>query len=217
MRSVRPHSNGDARRGARRRRRHVALHHLEHPGEVAVREPGRQRNPAARAAHARELARGGFGAAGEHDAAGGDDGVERAGPRRGGAPRRRAGTSIGRPSTSACARAAASRSAAMSAPTTDAPRRATSRDVQPVPVDRSRIRSPGCGSSRITQCSIESAMPRLISVVVLAARAPDRRGPLVVPFDGASHAVPPVQCLYRSIEIGGHGTTWPGSRPAPAR
>ena len=32
----------------------------------------------------------------------------------------------------------------------------------PVPVDRSRIRSPGRGSSRITQCSIESAMPRLI-------------------------------------------------------
>ena len=51
----------------------------------------------------------------------------------------------------------------MSTPVTVAPRRATTREVQPVPVERSRIRSPGWGFSRRTQCSMESAMPRLIS------------------------------------------------------
>ena len=50
----------------------------------------------------------------------------------------------------------------MSAPVTLAPTRATARDVHPVPVARSRTRSPGLGSRRRTQWAIESAMPRLI-------------------------------------------------------
>jgi hypothetical protein len=41
------------------------------------------------------------------------------------------------------------------------PRCARAREVEPVPVPRSRMCSPGCDSSRSTQCSIKSPTPRL--------------------------------------------------------
>src|SRR5688500_3191372 len=53
----------------------------------------------------------------------------------------------------------------MSAPTTFTPgkRCARTRDPHPVPVARSRMRSPGFAETRSTACSIASAMLRLIS------------------------------------------------------
>ena len=110
-------------------------------------------------------ARRGFGAAGEHDPERRNHGIGLAVLERKAHRRRQADESIGsRVSAAALARAAACQKIARDVHAGDrgAARRAATLDVQPVPVDRSRIRWPGRGSSRITQCSIASAMPRLI-------------------------------------------------------
>ncbi len=159
---VAPFKRRRRRRG--RRRRHVALHHLEHLEQVAIRQPRGDRHAARPCGpRAPALARRLLGTARKHHAAGRDDGVEAAvvegqplgiaqlvvdgagrRPLRWRAPRRA--------DRSRCRRRS-----------TVAPRRATSREVQPVPVARSRMRSPGRGSSRRTACSIESAIPLLIA------------------------------------------------------
>ena len=66
------------RRGRRRTwgRRHIRLHHQEHLEKIAVGEPRSERHASALTGHSRDFGGRRLGAAREHHAAGGDDGVE---------------------------------------------------------------------------------------------------------------------------------------------
>ena len=163
MRSGLPHSNGDGGAGGGGGGMY-ALHHLEHLEQVAVREPRRERDPPALAARRAPSPAPRLPGGWRTSRRTSTPPRRSSRPRTAGPRRRRAGTRSAGCSASALAAAASSRSVAMSTPITMAPRRATTRDVQPVPVARSRIRSPRRGFSRSTQCSIESAMPRLIAL-----------------------------------------------------
>ena len=126
--------------------------------------PRRERDASAGPAHARDLSRGGFRAAGEHHPARRHHRIEAAI-----FERQILGVALlvvdrqllGRGLRSAPPRADP---LAMSTPVTFAPRRATTATSIPCPWRDRESSHPDAGSSRSTQCSIESAMPRLIAL-----------------------------------------------------
>src|SRR4029077_10278105 len=132
--------------------RHIGPHDLKHLEHAAVGQPRRHRQPAAGTVDPGNLGGGGFGPA-DNITPNVEEMASNSPSPNGSFSASPILYSIARFSAAARARASASKSSAMSAPGTFAPRRASSLDVQPVPVARSSTFSSALGSSRTTQCS----------------------------------------------------------------